>query len=80
MSPELEGTFREDSDGRRAWHGEHQSYVMFLMQMLAEGEPLPNAFEGAGRSWCAMPTWNQGVRCAALDALTSYQRPRLSRI
>ena len=40
MSPELEGTFREILiDGERG--RKHQSYVMLLMQMLADGEPLP---------------------------------------
>ena len=40
VSPELEETFREIlTDGERGH--EHQSYVMLLMQMLADGEPLP---------------------------------------
>ena len=70
VSPELEETFREIfSDGERGY--EHQSYVMLLMQMLADGDPLPalsNVLENTVRD----PTWNQGVRCSALDALTVY--------
>ena len=70
VSPELEGTFREIlADAERG--NEHQSYVMLLMQMLADGEPLPalsDVLEGMVRD----ATWNQGVRCAALDVLTSY--------
>ena len=44
---------------------------MLLMQMLADGEPLPalsDVLEQAVRD----RTWNMGVRCAALDVLTSY--------
>ena len=70
VSPQLKGTFREIlTDGERG--REHQSYVMLLMQMLADGEPLPtlsDVLEQVVRD----QTWNQGVRCAALDVLTSY--------
>ena len=70
VSPELEGTFREiledDERGR-----EHQSYVMLLMQMLADGEPLP-ALSDLVEQVVRDSTWNMGVRCAALDVLTSY--------
>ena len=70
VSGELEGTFREIlTDGERA--GEHQSYVMLLMQMLADGEPLP-ALSDVLEQTVRDRTWNQGVRCAALDVLTSY--------
>ena len=76
VSPELENTFRQIlSEGER--RHEHQSYVMLLMQMLADGEPLPSLaseLEDTVRD----PTWNQGVRCAALDVLTAYHaRDRL---
>ena len=70
VSPQLEGTFREiltDEERGR----ENQSYVMILMQMLADGEPLPmlsDVLEQVVRD----QTWNQGVRYAALDVLTSY--------
>ena len=70
VSPELAETFRQIlTDGERG--PEHQSYVMLLMQMLADGEPLPalsNVLDQTVRD----RTWNQGVRCAALDVLTSY--------
>ena len=70
VSPELEGTFREILTDEERRH-EHQSYVMLLMQMLGDGDPLPalaNVLEQTVRD----RTWNQGVRCAALDVLTSY--------
>ncbi len=70
VSPELEGMFRDVlSEAPR--DPEHQSYVMHLMQMLADGEPLPplsDALEQAVRD----ETRNWGVRCAALDVLISY--------
>ena len=70
VSPELEGTFRVIlTDGKRT--REHQSYVMLLMQMLADGEPLP-ALSDVLEQTVRDRTWNQGVRCAALDVLTSY--------
>ena len=70
VSPELEGTFRQIlTDGERG--REHQSYVMLLMQMLADGEPLP-ALSDVLEEMVRDATWNQGVRCAVLDVLTSY--------
>ena len=70
VSPEVEGTFRKVlTDAARA--PEHQSYVMHLMQMLADGEPLP-ALSNLLEQMVRDPTWNQGVRCATLDALISY--------
>ena len=70
VSPELEGMFRDTlTDGERGH--EHQSYMMLLMQMLADGEPLPALSEVLEQT-IRDRTWNQGVRCAALDVLTSY--------
>ena len=70
VSPELEGTFREIlTDGERC--REHQSYVMLLMQMLSDGEPLP-ALSDVIERIVRDCTWNMGVRCAALDVLVSY--------
>ena len=70
VSSELERTFREIlTDGERG--REHQSYVMLLMQMLADGEPLP-ALSDVLEQTVHDQTWNQGVRCAALDVLTNY--------
>ena len=70
VSPKLERTFRDIlSEAQRDF--EHQSYVMHLMQMLADGEPLPalsDALEEAARDEAR----NWGVRCAALDVLISY--------
>ena len=70
VSPELEGLFRDVlSEAPR--DPEHQSYVMHLMQMLADGEPLP-ALSGALDEAVRDETRNGGVRCAALDVLISY--------
>ena len=70
VSPELEGTFQEilavEDRG-----SEHQSYVMLLMQMLSDGEPLLALSEVVEQT-VRDSTWNLGVRCAALDVLTSY--------
>ena len=71
VSLELESVFREILTNSERGN-EHQSYVMLLMQMLADGEPLPtlsNVLEKMVRD----PSWDQGVRCAALDVLTSYR-------
>ena len=70
VSPELEGTFREILTDRERGR-EHQSYVMLLMQMLADGEPL-SALSDLVEQIVRDSTWNMGVRCAALDVLTSY--------
>ena len=70
VSPELKETFREIlTDGERA--REHQSYVMLLMQVLTDGEPLPELSEVL-EQLVRDSTWNMGVRCAVLDVLTSY--------
>ena len=70
VSPELEGAFREILAEQRRDH-EHQSYVMLLMQMLADGEPLP-ALSNTLAEAVHDRTWNWGVRCAALDVLIAY--------
>ena len=70
VSAELEGMFLEILSDPERDH-EHQSYVMLLIQMLADGEPLPglaSVLEETVRD----PSWRQGVRCAALDVLTGY--------
>ena len=71
VSPELEETFRDILSPEKRDY-EHQPYVMHLLQMLADGEPLPalsEMLEGIVRD----PTWFGGVRCAALDVLTAYR-------
>ena len=70
VSPELEGTVREILTNGERGH-EQQSYVMLLMQMLADGEPLP-ALADVLEQIVRDPTWNQGVRSATLDVLSSY--------
>lgn len=70
VSSELETTFRDvltDSDRSQG----HQPYVMLLMQMLADGEPLL-ALSGSLGAAVRDPTWSHGVRCAALDVLIRY--------
>ena len=70
VGPELEETFRGILlEGER--DQEHQSYVFLLMQILADGEPL-SALSDVLEDTVHDPTWNQGVRCAALDVLTGY--------
>ena len=70
VSPEMEGTFR-DILLQAPRDPEHQSYVMHLMQMLADGEPLPG-LSGALDEAVRDKTRNGGVRCAALEVLISY--------
>ena len=70
VSSDLEATFVKIlSDPQRDL--EHQSYVMLLMQMLADGEPLP-ALGDVLEETVRDPSWSQGVRCAALDVLAAY--------
>ena len=71
VSPDLEDTFREIlADEERGQ--EHQSYVMLLMQMLADGEPLPGLSDAVEET-VRDPAWKDGVRCAALDVLVAYE-------
>ena len=72
VSLELEENFHEilsDSDRSQ----EHQPYVMMLLQMLADGEPLPR-LSGRLEDIVVDTSWLPGVRCAALDALIFYHR------
>ena len=67
VTPELEETFREilsDSDREHA----HQAHVMTLLEMLADGEVLPGLSDLI-QQIVRDDTWNQGVRCTALDVL-----------
>ena len=70
VCPELEDTFREilSEDDRSP---EHQPHVMMLLQVLADGEPLPG-LSGLLEDILVDPTWLVGARCAALDALIAY--------
>lgn len=70
VSPELEETLREifSADQRDQIH---QCYILLLMQMLADGEPLPDladVLEAIVRD----STWYPSIRCGALDVLTGY--------
>ena len=71
VSPELESTFREIlSDRERGL--EQQSYVMDVLQMLADGEPL-TALANLLGAIVRDSTWFHGVRCWALDVLIAYE-------
>ena len=70
VSAELEGMFLEILSDPERDH-EHQSYVMLLMQLLTDGEPLP-ALACVLEETVRDPSWGHGVRCAALDVLTGY--------
>ena len=70
VSPELEDTLREIlSDGERDLA--HQCYVLLLMQMLADGDPLPTLSDLL-EEMVRDATWYPSVRCAALEVLTGY--------
>ena len=70
VSPELEDTFREIlADGERGLA--HQCYVLLLMQMLADGDPLP-ALSDLLQKTVRDASWYPGVRGEALDVLTRY--------
>ena len=70
VSPELDFTFREVLlDGERG-HA-HQCYVLLLMQMLADGDPLP-ALSDLLQKTVRDASWYSSVRSGALDVLTGY--------
>ena len=70
VSPDLEGTFRDMllSSERELVH---QSYVMMLMDILADGKPL-RALSPVFKDILYDSTWKPGVRCGALDVLVAY--------
>ena len=70
VSPDLEGTFSDILSSSERDHG-HNSYVMMLMDMLADGTPLP-ALSPVLRDIIYDSTWKPGVRCGALDVLVAY--------
>ena len=65
--PELEETFRKILSNSDREHT-HQSYVMMLLGILADGEVLPGLSD-LMQQIVRDNTWNPGVRCAALDVL-----------
>ena len=70
VSAEIEDTLREILSGAERDHA-HQCYVLLLMQMLADGDPLPplgDLLEAIVRE----STWYPSIRCGALDVLTEY--------
>ena len=70
VSPDLEGTFRNILSSSERDQG-HHSYVMMLMDILADGKPL-RALSPILRDIIYDSTWKPGVRCGALDVLVAY--------
>ncbi len=70
VSPDLEGTFRDilSSSERDQCH---QSYVLMIMDILADGKPL-RALSPVLINIIYDSTWKPGVRCGALDVLVAY--------
>ena len=78
VSPELEGTFREILSDRERSH-EHQAYVMLLMQMLADGDPLP-ALSDPLENTVRDPELESGRQVCGARRADRLQRARASRI
>lgn len=72
VSPELEDEFRKILSDPERGHS-HGSYVMLLLQMLADGKPLPR-LSGKLQDIVVDSSWLPGVRCAALDVMIAYNR------
>ena len=70
VSPELVDTLREILSDSERGHA-HQCYVLLLMQMLADGDPLP-ALTDVLEETVHDATWYPSVRCGVLDVLTGY--------
>ena len=70
VSPELEEILRERLSGDQRDHV-HQCYLLLLVQMLADGEPLP-ALADVLEAIVRDSTWYPSIRSGALDVLTSY--------
>ena len=70
VSLDLEDTFRNILSSSERGQG-HQSYVMMLMDILADGKPL-QALSPTLRDIIYDSTWKPGVRCGALDVLVAY--------
>ena len=70
VSPEIEETLRKIFSDDQRDHV-HQCYVLLLVQMLADGDPLPDladVLEAIVRD----STWYPSIRSGALDVLTGY--------
>ena len=70
LSPDLEGTFRDILLSSECG-SVHQSYVMMLMDILADGKPL-RALSPVLKDIIYDSMWKPGVRCGALDVLVAY--------
>ena len=70
VSPELEGTLSEILSDPDRGH-ELQCYVLLLMQMLADGDPLP-ALSDLLLNMVRDASWYPNVRSGALCVLTGY--------
>ena len=72
VSPELESMFREILSNLDRSH-EQQSYVMDILQMLADGTPLLELSDVLN-TIVVDSSRSHGVRCWALDVLIEYMR------
>ncbi len=70
VSPDLEGTFRDILVSFERG-SVHQSYVMMLMDILADGKPL-RALSPVLKDIIYDSTCKPGVRCGGLDVLVAY--------
>ena len=70
VTPELEKTLREIFSGDQR-DRVHQCYILLLVQMLADGDPLP-ALAEALEAIVRDSTWYPSIRSGALDVLTGY--------
>ena len=70
VSPDLDGTFRDILVSFERG-SVHQSYVMMLMDILADGKPL-RALSPVLKDIIYDSTCKPGVRCGGLDVLVAY--------
>ena len=70
VSPDIEDTLREILSVEERGHA-RQCFVLLLMQMLADGDPLPDLSDVL-QDTVRNAAWYPSVRCGALDVLTGY--------
>lgn len=72
VSPELEDVFHEVLSAPNRGYP-NRPYVMMVLQILGDGEPLP-ALVAKIVQIVRDPSWQPGVRCAAVDILIAYRK------
>ena len=72
VSPDIEDTLREILSVEERGHA-RQCFVLLLMQMLADGDPLPDLSDVL-QDTVRNAAWYPSVRCGALDVLTKYAK------